>query len=114
MQPQDKDKLNLVSWVLPLIVLVSLVVFQFSEWWTIGIVADPVEIAKYPFGAEGPVAGHPAYKSAEAYADRSLRGWVSCSLIAGLFVAARLRRSKPLLWIGYVSTAMAFLISVFI
>ncbi len=107
-------KLHFLLWVVPLVVLLAVAVIQFSEWWKIGVVADPREIARYPFGAEGPVAGNPAYESPDAYARHALWGWVSCVVLAGIFAFAGLRHSIPLLCFGYISLVIAFLVVVLI
>lgn len=68
------------------------------EWWLVGVVADPREIARYHFGSEAMMThGGPEYRSAHAYASSSLitgMGFVLASL--GFVWAAKSRSTSAL------------------
>jgi hypothetical protein len=61
---------------------------MFSEWWSIGVIADPDDLAEYHFGSE-PMLHHGGshYESAEVYAAAMLReGLVACAAAVGIIV----------------------------
>ena len=79
------------------------------EWVRVGWVANPEVLAQYPFGAEGPVAGNPAYASAEAYAHNALQTLLIAFGLLGVLVIA-VRREWPML--AWLACALAVAVAV--
>lgn len=90
-----KKRSGLVLWVaIPGLVLSVLISALFlSEWYSIGVVADPNTIAKYGFGSEAMVGnGGWYYASAALYAKTALiEGICAFALVLTFAVAAMMR-----------------------
>ncbi|QNH61453.1 hypothetical protein [Hymenobacter sediminicola] len=84
----------------------------FSEWLTIGIIADPATIGSYSFGSEAMLAeGGQHYRTANTYATSALLAWVLL-LPAGLAFVQAMRRRTPvraLLAYGILSVTLTVL-----
>ena len=92
--------LLLTSW-LPVLALLSFALLMLSEYWAVGIEASPDTLAQYPFGAEGPIAGNPAYESPEAYASSCLSRVLVSLFLCVPFAVGFLKQSKRVLAVGY-------------
>ena len=86
-----------------LLVVLLFAAFSLGEWYTIGVEADPATIESYYFGSE-PMVGYGGdhYRSAEAYASRSLTAGLAALVVAAVFVFGLVRRSGAAVAIGYV------------
>jgi hypothetical protein len=59
-------------WLVPGILLALFGALLFSEWYRVGVIADPQVIKRYPFGGVGPVAGALTKKSSRRTCHRGL------------------------------------------
>ena len=76
--------------------------FLLTEWYAIGVEADPSTIEAYHFGSEAMIGhGGDHYRSAEAYANRMLLGALATLAVAGFFLFALVRRSGVAVVAGY-------------
>ena len=97
-------KRRIKSWyILPgLLVSTAFAVISISEWYKIGINADPDKIAHYHFGSEAMVGnGGWHYQSAAIYAKSALITGIRFLVIMGVFTAGFLLRS-------YIATFVAY------
>ena len=77
-----------------------------NEWYTVGVEADPATIESYYFGSE-PMVGYGGdhYRSAEAYARRSLTIGLAALAVAAVFAFGLVRRSGVAVAAGYAVVA---------
>ncbi|MDN2658355.1 hypothetical protein Q4490_11475 [Neptunomonas phycophila] len=84
-----KELKKLILYLPALFCLILFVVYGLVDYWIIGVIADPVEISRYNFGAEAMIAhGGEKYRSSNAYAISSLViGMLSViGMVASLFM----------------------------
>lgn len=96
---QASIKTKYVFYIPGLLALLLFAAYGVIDYWKIGVVADPEEIARYNFGAEAMIAhGGEKYRSSSAYAAASLATGLLAliGLIASLSILAR-SKIKPLL-----------------
>lgn len=98
-----------------LFVVLLFVAFSLSEWYTIGVEADPATIESYYFGSE-PMVGYGGdhYRSAEAYASRSLAGGLAALAVAAVFAFGLIRRSGAAVAVGYAAVAGVLVVGLFV
>ena len=73
-----------------------------NEWYTIGVEADPATIESYYFGSEAMIGhGGDHYRSAQAYASRSLTAGLAALTVAAVFAFGLARRSGAAVAVGY-------------
>lgn len=79
-----------------------------TEWWYVGVVADPDYVAEYHFGTEAMLHhGGSHYASAAIYADAVLReGLIAVAAAVGVLVG-NARRSMPIV-LGFVFLFIAW------
>lgn len=69
----SKELKKVILYLPAFLCLMLFVVYGLGDYWVIGVVADPVEISRYNFGAEAMIAhGGEKYRSSNAYAMSSL------------------------------------------
>jgi len=98
-----------------LLCLMLFVAYGLGDYWVIGVVANPDEIARYNFGAEAMIAhGGEKYRSANAYAVSSLViGMLSTfGLAASIYVLFKSR--KKALLKAYCGSALTLLIVILV
>ena len=82
-----------------------------SEWYSVGVEADPETIKNYYFGSETMVGhGGWGYKSAELYARSALIQGLVAVAITTIFVVAAIRRHAVLIWSGYSLLILAIVV----
>lgn len=87
----------------------------FGEWYRIGVVADPREIAGYFFGSESMAAhGGWKYRTASIYAWSSLAAGVLGLLPIILFVGVVRSGERKKLVRAYVAMAVVYLLIAFL
>ncbi|WP_432453966.1 hypothetical protein ACRRS0_00575 [Agarivorans sp. QJM3NY_29] len=64
---------NLILFIPAALILSMFIVYGIGDFWVIGVVAEPAEIARFNFGAEAMIAhGGDKYRSSFTYALASL------------------------------------------
>ena len=94
-----------------LFAVLLLTAISLSEWYAVGVEADPAVIERYHFGSEAMLGhGGEAYRSPEAYARNALtRGLVTIG-IASVFIVAMVRKSGLTVIAGYILIVAAIVI----
>lgn len=83
-----------------------LLAVDFSEWVTIGLLADSATIAGYPFGSEEAMSdGAWYYQTPALYAHHMLIGWVLLAPVCLVFAVAALWRARKLVLLAYALLA---------
>ena len=75
-----------------------------SEWFRVGVIADPAVVGGYYFGSEAmldPDKGGWIYATAELYATTALISGLISSAITAIFIMAVLKRSANITLIAY-------------
>jgi hypothetical protein len=95
-------KLTAAGKILPgLLVALFFTFIGIGEWCRVGVVANPNDIAHYPFSSEGPVAGVWYYQKPELYASHSLvTALLMVPALVGLVIAVR-RRTTASIVVAY-------------
>lgn len=94
-------------WLVPAILLIVLFALCFFEWFRVHIIADPRDLAQYPFGStEGPIEGDTKYQSVETYTQAMLHTWVTSIALALVFVVGGWRKSSRLIVGAYLALAI--------
>jgi uncharacterized membrane protein len=102
-----------IAAVLPgLLLAILLLVTNGYEWWSIGLAANPVAVASYPFGSEEAMGeGGEYYANAQYYARAMLIWTVALAAIVAVFIWAVLRRQLDAALAAYVLLGMLFVAS---
>lgn len=99
--------LHRLLWLLLACYLLLAGSLSFYEWYRVGVIASPEVLSQYPFGAEGPAAGDPAYANALAYARRALQTWLFAALVFAVLVLGARKRSAKVLFACYAVVLLA-------
>ncbi|WP_303495315.1 hypothetical protein [Neptunomonas phycophila] len=105
-----------VIFFLPALLCLSLfVVYGLGDYWVIGVIANPEELARYNFGAEAMIAhGGDKYRSASSYAMASLV--VGMLAVIGFILSLLMlfKSSKKALLKAYCGAAITLFIVVLV
>ena len=113
MMRPNRHLIQRAAWVVPVVLLLFWFVIHFFEWYRVQVIADPHDLAQYPFGSsEGPIDGDPKYQSVETYARAMLRAWIPCIPLVAMFIAGGRKKSSGTIFAAYLALAIIILAGV--